>query len=89
METLIHADIFFFVTTIAVVVVAMGLIWALVYIITILRDMRTLAGKLKNEGEEIIDDVHKLREETKKRGNKADEYVKKILGYFINKSKKK
>ena len=65
MQTLIHADIFFFVTTIVEVLVAIALIIVLVYIAVILADIRELSRTIKKEGAEIVDDVHAFREEIK------------------------
>jgi len=65
MQTLIHADIFFFVTTIAVALIAFVAVIVLVYIVIILKDVRELSRTIKKEGEEIIQDVHVFREEVK------------------------
>jgi hypothetical protein len=65
MQTLIHADIFFFITTIAVILVTLVSVIVLVYIVIILKDVRELSRTIKKEGEEIIQDVHVFREEIK------------------------
>jgi ABC-type multidrug transport system fused ATPase/permease subunit len=65
MQTLIHADIFFFVTTIAVVLVTLVAVIVLIYIIFILKDIRELSRTIKKEGQEIMEDVHVFRQETK------------------------
>ena len=70
MNTLIHADIFFFVTTIVVILVALGVIIALYYVIRILRTVSQVSETVKNESEEIVKDVHALRGEIKKEGVK-------------------
>ena len=63
MQTLIHADIFFFVTTIVVVLVAIVLIVILIYIAIILADIRQLSRTIRKEGAEIAEDVDMLRQE--------------------------
>jgi len=68
METLIHADVFFFVTTIFIVVITAVILVASVYIIGILRDLREISAKAKIEGEEILVDVKNLRENVKREG---------------------
>lgn len=65
MQTLIHADIFFFITTIAVILVTLVAVIVLIYIVFILKDIRELSRTIKKEGEEIIDDVHVFRQEVK------------------------
>jgi len=71
MQTLIHADIFFFVTTIIEVIVAAVLIVVLVYIAVILADIRELSRTIKTEGAEIINDVHSYRQEIKEEAKYA------------------
>ena len=68
MEDLIHADVFFFVTTIFIVVITAVILVASVYIIGILRDLREISAKAKIESEQILDDVKNLRENVKREG---------------------
>ena len=65
MQTLVHADIFFFITTIVEVIVAGVLTVVLVYIAIILSDIRELSRTIKKEGAEIMEDVHEFRQEIK------------------------
>lgn len=67
-QSLIHADIFFFITTVVVIVLAILLIFALVFIIEILRDARDITRKFKKESEEVLGDLHDLREHIKQEG---------------------
>ena len=66
MDTLMKADIFFFVTTIAVI--AFTLLWviALAYLISILRDIKKASRKLQSELDAIGRDAdtlyHKISE---------------------------
>jgi len=86
MQGLLKSDIFFVVTTFAVVFVSVGLVVALFYIIRILKDMKTLSRKARSEGEKILDDVAEFRINTKKRA----EYFAKIFSFlgFIKKKKR-
>jgi len=70
MDTLIHADIFFFVTTIAVVVIAIIFIVALIYLIVILRRIRDIAEQVREETVLFREDIHGLRESVKREGFK-------------------
>jgi len=65
MQTFIHADIFFFITTIAVILVTLVSVIILVYIVIILKDVRELSRIIKREGTEIAEDVHTFRQEVK------------------------
>lgn len=60
MESFIHADIFFIITTVSVFLIAVVLVVALVYAVRILRDTEHLVGRARKEGDEIMDDVHAL-----------------------------
>jgi biopolymer transport protein ExbB/TolQ len=65
MDTLIHADIFFFITAIAVVLLTILLIIAFFYIIQILRNMRDFSDTLRREGNLIASDIAEFREQVK------------------------
>ncbi|MES2213606.1 MAG: hypothetical protein V4473_02080 [Patescibacteria group bacterium] len=68
MSSILTSDVFFFVTTIAVVMIAVGVIVALVYIVRILRDVKTLSNKVKDEGQKILSDMNGYREDIKRQG---------------------
>jgi ABC-type bacteriocin/lantibiotic exporter with double-glycine peptidase domain len=68
MDTLIHADIFFFISTIALVFISLGLVIAIIYLIKILRDVSEVSHKVKEESIEIIDNVKTLRTDIKREG---------------------
>lgn len=48
MDTLIHADIFFFITSVAVVVLTILLVVVLFYVIKILRNFKDISDTLKS-----------------------------------------
>jgi hypothetical protein len=68
MTEIIHADIFFFITAIAVVVVSIGLLIALYYVIDILRDVRVVMKKVRKASDELEQDFEDLRANIKKEG---------------------
>ena len=85
MQELLKSDIFFVVTTFAVVFVSVCLVVALVYIIRILKDMKILSKKARDEGEKILEDVAEFRQGAKKQGF----YFAKALSFFgFSKQKK-
>jgi uncharacterized protein YoxC len=65
MENLIQSDIFFFVTTIAVVIVSIVVIVAGIYLVKTLKDIRETIRIVKEEASLIIDDVDELRSDIK------------------------
>lgn len=79
METVIKADIFFFITGIFVIFLTVGFGVALIYIIPILKDMRHLSALARKEGDKLAEDLDDLRNAVKEEGMKA----KSILGYFL------
>ena len=79
MQGLLKSDIFFVVTTFAVVFVSLLLLVALVYVIRILKDMKILSRKARDEGERILEDVAEFRQNAKRRGN----YLAKIFSFFV------
>jgi hypothetical protein len=78
METLIHADIFFFVSTVGLIVISVGIAVALFYAIRILRDVSHVSTIVKEESDEIAKDVQTLRGNIKSEGLR----MKHISGFF-------
>ena len=60
METLIHADIFFFITSIAVVILTIILAIAGFYFIRILRSFDAISEKLKETVNTASDDIQDI-----------------------------
>ena len=68
MNTLIHADIFFFVTTIAVVIVGIALTVALIYLAKVFSDVREITRQVKEEAILFREDIAGLRADVKREG---------------------
>lgn len=68
MDSFIHADVFFFITSIAVIMVTAFSVAALIYLVRILRDFNKISSKVKDETELIADDINQLRRKTKAGG---------------------
>ena len=75
MATLIHADIFFFITSIVTVVLSILLAIALFYIILILRDLRHLSGLVRKGGETLAEDMGEIRSAMIEGGTKMKSLV--------------
>jgi len=86
MTEVMKSDVFFFVTTLAVIVVSVALVIALIYLILILRDARKLSSRARQEGEAILDDLSTAREGVKQGGQKILEM---IAALFIRKKNTK
>jgi hypothetical protein len=75
METLIHADVFFFVTTIAVIVVGATFTIALIYLIKILSDIRKISAQVNEEAILFRKDLGDLRSEVRADGFKIKYFI--------------
>ena len=78
MDTLIHADIFFFVTTIAVVVVAAALTAVLIYLAKVLHDIKKITAQVHEETVLFREDLHDLRQGVRQEGFKITHFI----GFF-------
>ena len=88
MDTLVKADIFFFITTLAVAFVSAAFIIALIYLIRISRDILSISHKAKDEGEKIIQDIDSARETLKKEGKEATKDFISFRGKFKKEAEK-
>jgi len=87
MESLIKADIFFFVTTIAIVCVSAVTIIVLIFVTRILKEVLKISEKAKSEADNIIADVRDLRSAIREEGTKL-KFISEILTQFVPKPKK-
>ena len=71
MNTLIHADIFFFVTTIAVIVITIALTVLIVYLVKVFRNLRKITDAISEETVLLRKDIADLRSEVRARGSQA------------------
>lgn len=65
METLIHADIFFFIASVFFIVIGLGLVVFILYGLLVVRELRELVRMLKREGAAWLEDAEKIRTEIK------------------------
>ncbi len=68
MEEFMKADIFFFITSIAVVLVTIGSVVALYYIIRILRNIREVTERMDEGSKVLAEDLSELRGTIKREG---------------------
>lgn len=88
MENIIKADIFFFITGIAVVIFTIGMIVAMVYIIRILNDMKRVSKTILKESDKFASDIDSLRETIESEGAKAKTIANFFLKLFAHRRKK-
>ena len=75
MKSLIHADIFFFITSIAVIALTAILVVVLVYLIQILRDVKDVSRVVKKETRDLAGDISDLRFKAKREGLKLKHFA--------------
>ena len=65
MQTLIHADIFFFITSIVTVLMGIGMVIILIFVILILKNLYRLSETVNTEAGFIAKDIDDLRTKAK------------------------
>jgi Na+/melibiose symporter-like transporter len=91
MDTLIHADIFFFVTTVVVVVLGVALLVALIYLIQAIRRIRDIASQIREETVLFREDVKELRSSVRREGfaiGNAFKFIQKLISHKKTKKSK-
>ena len=83
METLMKADIFFFVTTICVVLISGAIVYLLVRASELMRSMMHLADKLKEKAEDVGQEAEELIERMQ------DSFIFRLLFAGSKKSRRK
>jgi hypothetical protein len=87
MDSFIKADIFFFITTIAIVCVSAVFIIVMFYVVKILKEVLEISKKAKNEADNVVADVRDLRMAIREEGTKL-KFISEILTQFVPKPKK-
>lgn len=68
MDSLLKADIFFMVTTVAVFIVTGVVIWVMIYLVKILRNVEDISETVKTETKKFSQDIDGFRERVKEHG---------------------
>ncbi len=88
-ESLIHADIFFFISTVSLVVLTIAAGIALFYVIKILRNARDISDTIKAESGEIVADSKRLRAALRDEGVKWRHVTHLVRTFFVRDTEKK
>lgn len=81
--------LYFFVTTIAVVLVTLFLSLFLIYLIGVLRDIKFITRKARNEADLIAGDLSELRKNIKESGAKLKFFINFFSGLYRKKKNNK
>ncbi len=87
-ESLIHADIFFFISTIVLVIFSIAFGMILFYVLRIVKNVRYISERLRVEGVEIIEDIKKFRGMLREEGIKWKHVAGLIRAFFSRKVEK-
>lgn len=89
MESVAKSDAFFFITTIAVIVVTVMVVIACAYLIRIISDVKYITKRAKKETDEIADDLKAAREHMKEKGSGIFSLIASALSFSKARRKKK
>ncbi len=87
MNNILQADIFFFISSIATVIVTVILSIVGYYVIQIVRDAKYITTKLRNATDDLEEKFQEVREQISEEGRKAKYIVDFFLGRFMGKKK--
>lgn len=82
MESLIHADIFFFITTIIAIILGILLAVVLSYIIKILADIKEISNIARVETTDMAEDIHNIRDEVRSEFRKNSSVIASLFSIF-------
>ena len=82
MSEVVHADIFFFISSLAVICITIALLVLLYYIIPIARDARAIVAKLRKAGDEVEKDFEALRSSLREEGTKGKTILNLVFGFI-------
>lgn len=86
MNNLVHADIFFFITTIAVVVVTLLMAVILTYAVVTIRTLSKIVNRIRTESEQVLEDLSELREKVKENTGNMSGVGKWLLTLIVGKT---
>ena len=82
------SDVFFFITSTAVVVLSLVLLVALYYLIKILRDVKDISHTVKRESELILSDVDAVRRSIKKKSKQVGAFISRAASSHLKRKAK-
>ncbi len=77
MDSFIKADVFFFISSISVLALTLGIFIVIFYLVRILNDVKHISKSIREKNDVLLDDVDQLRESIK-----SGDWIKAILGLF-------
>jgi formate-dependent nitrite reductase membrane component NrfD len=93
MAEIAKSDLFFFITTMAVIVLSITILVLLVYVFIIIRDIKSVVHRVKEESDGVLGDIRDLRLKIKESSGVASytaavfSFLKKA--FFVKRSRSK
>lgn len=84
MNTLQNADTFFYITSIAVILVTILVIMLLAYAIKIAQMVSAITKTIQRESERVTEDIAEFRERVREEGVKVSSFWRFMTGFFLN-----
>lgn len=88
MADVLHADVFFFISSIATIIITVALSIALYYAIRILRDLKEVTEKIREASGELEKDFESLRASVKDEGLRVRTIVELVLAFVARQFRK-
>lgn len=89
MNDILHANIFFFISSVSTVLIAVLVGIILFYIARIMRDISDIVRKINNASADLERDFQDLRREIKNEGTKVRSIIDVALGFFLSRVQKR
>jgi signal transduction histidine kinase len=89
MDSLARSDVFFMVTTAAIIIVAILLVGVLIYVLKMVRDARAITKSFRDETKKIISDVEVIRKAVTRDVQKVREVTGSVVKEAANAAKRK
>lgn len=89
MTEVVHADIFFFIASIATVCLSAAMLVVLYYVVRIVRDVNKITTRLTKATAELEQDFEELRSQIKTEGVKVRAMADLVLGFVLSRLKRR
>jgi di/tricarboxylate transporter len=86
MSDLAQADIFFFITSVVVIVFGVIIMVGSFYVLRILHSIRYIAKKIQQESDHVSEDIAELRGRIKEEGFRFGTIARTLVSFFVKKA---
>ena len=87
-ETIVNADIFFFITALAVILITLVVLALLIVIINIFANVMHITKRVRRESDALIDDVQAIHAAVRRQSSRVSGFISVFLPDLAHKKKK-